>query len=666
MQRASPSQPVSEGTLLWEPSEGAKARANVTRFIGWLKKARSLHFDTYDDLWRWSVEDPEGFWSSIWEFYGVQSHQPYTRVLGERRMPGAQWFTGARLNYAEHALRRRDEHPALMFRSETHPLTAITYAELSSQVASIAAGLRTLGVSKGDRVVAYMPNIPETVVAFLATASIGAIWSSCSPDFGTRSVVERFQQIEPRVLLATDGYRYGGRDYPRLNQVSEIQRELPSLRQTVVVPYLDEHTDTGNLDGAMLWSNLRVEGTDLTFEAVPFDHPLWVLYTSGTTGLPKPIVHGHGGILLEHMKTLSLHMDLTPEDRFFWYTTTGWMMWNLVIGGLLLGTTVLMYDGSPAHPDLGTLWRFAEETKMTYFGISAPYIQACMKDGIAPAREFDLGRLRGLGSTGAPLPPEGFRWVYENVSPNLHLGSYSGGTDMCTGFVGPCPLLPVHAGEIQCRCLGNSIEAYDEEGRSVVDKVGELVITQPSPSMPIYFWNDPDGRRYRNSYFDMFPEVWRHGDWIKITPRGSCVIYGRSDSTLNRAGTRMGTSEFYRVVEEMDEVRDSLVVQTEGDDGEDRLLLFLALKEGARLDDHLLTRIVQKIRRDLSPRHVPDDIHAVPEVPRTLNGKKLEVPIKRILAGTPVEEAVSEGAVSNPESLEPFKRLARGAASTEL
>jgi acetoacetyl-CoA synthetase len=444
-----------------------------------------------------------------------------------------------------------------------------------------------------------------------------------------------------------------------MDAVREIRRSLPTIVRTVVVPYLAGRPPLDGLNDAIEWRELRETGRELDFEPVPFDHPLWVLYSSGTTGLPKPIVQGHGGILLEHRKTLSLHLDLTPDDRFFWFTTTGWMMWNLLIGGLLLGTTVQLYDGDPGYPDLGTLWRDAEQSGTTYFGVSAAYIQACMNAGMEPGKSFNLAGLNGVGSTGAPLTPEGFRWVYEKVSPDVLLGSFSGGTDMCTGFVGPCPLLPVRAGEIQCRCLGAKVEAYDPQGRPVVDRVGELVITEPLPSMPLYLWNDDGDRRYRESYFETFPGVWRHGDWIKITERGTCVISGRSDSTLNRGGVRMGTSEFYQIAEEMDEVLDSLVVDTGRDGGEGRLLLFLVMHQGYGLDDDLRGRIGRKLRRELSPRHVPDEMHAIPEVPRTLNGKKMEVPVKRVLMGTPVEEAVSQDAMSNPGSLDYFVELAR-------
>jgi acetoacetyl-CoA synthetase len=655
MLRENSSQAVVEGTLLWEPSESTKQRSNVSRYMRWLATHKGLNFSDYATLWQWSVSEIESFWASIWEFYEVGALPPDTVALEDRSMPGARWFAGAELNYAERALARNDDHPAVVFKAEDKPLTTITYRQLRQRVASVAVGLRRLGVSKGDRVVAYMPNTPETVVAFLATASIGATWAVCSPEFGTKNVVDRFKQIAPKILLAVDGYRYGGKAFQRLDAVAEIEAALPSLENTVVLPYLQSSPTLDGLKFAMPWEQMETgEGETLEFERVPFDHPLWVLYSSGTTGLPKPIVHGHGGIVLEHLKVLSLHLDLMPEDRFFWFTTTGWMMWNLLVGGLLLGTTIVLYDGDPVYPDMSALWGLAEETSMTYFGASAPYIHACMKDGMSPGQNFELSKIRSVGSTGAPLSPEGFAWIYDSVGSDLLLASFSGGSDMCTGFVGSSPLLPVRAGEIQCLGLGAKVEAYDQDGNPLIDQVGELVVTEPLPSMPVYFWDDPSNARYTESYFERFQGVWRHGDWIKISPDGSCMIYGRSDATLNRGGVRMGTSEFYRVVDVLDGVVDSLVVDT-GDGAETgKLLLFVVMAEGAGLDDEFSRALRTKIRSELSPRHVPDAIFAIDEVPKTLNGKKLEIPVKRVLAGVPLVEAVSEGAMANPKSIDFF------------
>jgi acetoacetyl-CoA synthetase len=583
----------------------------------------------------------------------VRAHRPYQRILARAGMPGAEWFAGATLNYAEHALARRDDHPAVLFASEAGEPQALSYRELAERVAAAAAGFRQLGVRRGDRVAAYLPNVPEALVALLATAALGAVWSSCAPEFGTRSVVDRFRQIEPALLVAADGYRYGGRRYDRRGEVAEIRRQLPTLKGVVGVAMLDGFGGDPCVAG---WDEVMAVGAgeaggSLPFEAVPFDHPLWILYSSGTTGIPKAIVHGHGGILLEHLKALALHLDLGSDDRFFWFSTTGWMMWNLLVSGLLTGSTIVLYDGSPTYPDAGVLWRLAESAGITYFGTSAPFLLAGLKAGLRPGAGHDLSRLRGVGSTGAPLPAEGFRWVYDAVGADLLLGSVSGGTDLCTAFVGSCPLLGVRAGEIQCRMLGAAVEAFDPEGRPLTGSVGELVLTKPMPSMPLYLWGDAGGARLRQSYFSTYPGVWRHGDWIKITEGGSCVIYGRSDSTLNRGGVRSGTAEFYAAVEELAEVRDSLVVDTGGLDQAGELLLFVVLQEGLALDEALDRRIREQLRRQLSPRHVPDRVIQVGAIPRTLNGKKVEVPVRRILQGHRVEEAVSHDALANPDSL---------------
>jgi acetoacetyl-CoA synthetase len=624
----------------------------------WLRENRGLAFADYQSLWAWSVEDLDGFWASIWDFFKIRSHAPYERVLDEPKIQGAGWFEGTRLNYAEHALARRDDHPAIIARSETGSPVEMSYKELADAVAAAAEGLRRIGVKKGDRVAALLPNTPEAVVGFLASASIGAVWSSCAPEFGVRSVVDRFRQIEPVVLLTVDGYVYRGKRFDLSDTIDRLRRDLPGLKATVVVPYLDsQFTAT---DGLTNWGDLleKVQA-EPAFEPVEFGHPLWVLYSSGTTGLPKAIVQGHGGILIDHLKTASLHLDLGPDDRLFWYTSTGWMMWNFLISGLLVGGTIVLYDGDPATPDLTALWRLAEETGVTYFGTSATFIHACMRAGLAPGRELDLSRIRGLGSTGSPLSSEGFEWVYEAVNPDLLLNSFSGGTDICTGIVGACPLLPVHAGEIACRLLGAPVAAFDPDGRELVDELGELVLTGPMPSMPLYLWGDTDGSRFRESYLTPYPDAWRHGDFVTITADGACVISGRSDSTLNRGGVRAGTADFYRVVEDMPGILDSLVVDTGGVDGDGRLVLLVVLDENSPLDETLTDRIRRKIRAELSPRHVPDEIHRIHEVPKTLNGKKMEVPVKRILQGTPVNVAASRDAMANPAALTAIVALRR-------
>jgi acetoacetyl-CoA synthetase len=634
----------------------------LTRYARRLAE-HGIETDGYHDLWRWSVENLEEFWGSIWEHFGVRASAPYERVLGSRTMPGAEWFSGARLNFAEHVFRDRDPGAvAVRHASELRPLAETSWGELEEDTRRVAAALRASGVGPGDRVVAYVPNIVEAVVAFLACAGIGAIWSSCSPDFGARSVVDRFAQIEPRVLFAVDGYRYGGRDHDRLEVVRGLQDALPTLERTIVLGYLEAEPELGRLRAATRWEDFLAEGAGaLELEQVAFDHPLWVLYSSGTTGLPKAIVHGHGGILLELLKQLGLHVDLQADDRLFWFTTTGWMMWNFVVAGLLTEASVVLYDGNPGYPDLGALWRLAEEAEITTFGTSASYIAACMKDGVDPRAGRDLSRLRALGSTGSPLSPDGFDWVYDRLGPDVWLFSTSGGTDLCTAFVGGVPTLPVYRGELQARALGAKVEAWNADGIPVVGEVGELVITEPMPSMPLRLWGDEDGSRYRASYFETYPGVWRHGDWIELTDRGTAIITGRSDATINRAGVRMGTAEIYRAALAVDEVVDALVVDLPRPGTQGFMPLFVVLRHGVELDEALVSQIRARIREDCSPRHVPDEIRAVPAIPRTLSGKVLEVPVKRILSGEPADTTLSRDALANPEALRPFEELARSA-----
>ncbi len=647
------------GDVLWEPSPKTMEDANITAYMQWLGNNKGLAFDDYARLWRWSVNEIENFWESPWEYFKIKASRPYAQVLPERKMPRADWFSGAELNYAEHVFRNMsDERPALIFQSETQPLTEISWERLYRNVSGVAAGLRRLGVQRGDRVASSMPNIPQTIIAFLACASVGAIWSSCSPDFGIRSITDRFKQIQPKVLFVVDGYQYGGKLFDSGQKNKALQEALPSLQSTVLVPYLMPDVDAQNLKNMHRWQDLIDTDAELTFEQVPFNHPIWVVYSSGTTGLPKPLVHGHGGILLEFLKFLTLHVDLKPADRFFWFSTTGWVMWNVLQGGLLTGAASLLYDGNPGFPDMDVVWEFAEKSKMTVFGTSAAYLSACMNHGMEPGRDYDLTRLRTVGSTGSPLSPEGFRWVYDKVNHDVLLGSVSGGTDPCSAFVGCCPILPVKAGELQCRCLGVNAWAFDPRGNTLTDQVGELVITDPMPSMPLYLWNDTADKRYQESYFDMYPGKWRHGDWVKFTPEGGGIILGRSDSTINRFGVRMGSSEIYAAVEELSEVADSLVIGYTDHKEDYRMPLFVVLAPGLILDAALKQKINQKIRSALSPRHAPDEIYAIAEVPSTLNGKKLEVPVKKVLSGVPLEDAVNLDSMSNPRAMDYFVAMA--------
>ncbi|HEX4335320.1 MAG TPA: acetoacetate--CoA ligase [Polyangiaceae bacterium] len=649
---------VEEGRLLWEPSEERKSKSRLSAYLRFLEETRKFRFPSYAELWRWSVSEVEAFWESIWQYFEVRSAMPYRSVLSQHEMPGARWFAGALVNYAEHALRRSGSGVAVIFRREDGSRGELSWDELRERVARARAGLVRAGVKTGDRVAVLLPNSPEATIAFLATASLGAVFSSCSPEFGVESVLDRFGQIEPKVFIGVDGYTYGGRAFSRAAELEKLAAALSSVTTRVVVSRLGAATP----ESFVTWDDFLSGHEPLAFEFVPFDHPLWILYSSGTTGLPKPIVQGQGGILLEHLKVLALHSDLGPEDRFFWFTTTGWMMWNFLIGGLLVGSTIVLFEGNPGHPDLTALFRLADEERVTYFGTSAPYLLACRKAGIVPRDVVGLESVRTIGSTGAPLPVEGFEWVYDAVKGDVLLASVAGGTDVCTAFLVSCPLLPVRAAELQCRALGAKVEAFDADGKSVIGSVGELVITEPMPSMPLHFIGDPDGKRLAESYFADFPGVWRHGDWIRIGEGGESTIYGRSDATLNRGGVRMGTAELYRVVEALPDVADSLVVDTGSLETEGKLWLFVVPRPGTELDQDAKNRIRAALRTTVSPRHVPDVIVDVLEIPRTLNGKKLEIPVKRILMGTPIERAVATGTVANPAAIDDIVKKTRPAS----
>ncbi|MGB0114933.1 MAG: acetoacetate--CoA ligase [Ilumatobacteraceae bacterium] len=657
-------------SALWSPSPAARAETGLGRFTTFCEHRHGVTFDGYDDLWRWSTGDGlEDCWHAIWDFFDVTASVPFEEVLGDRVMPGASWFPGARLNYAEHALRsgadRRSEL-AIVGLSQSRERVELTWGALEGQVASVRAGLRRLGVRRGDRVAAYLPNIPETIVAFLATASLGAVWTSCAPEFGVNAVLDRFTQVEPTVLLAVDGYRYGSRRVDRSSELAEIRAGLPTLRHTVVVGYLGDTravaASTSEDPGLSTWDDLHAVGPSteaLEFEQVPADHPLYVLFSSGTTGLPKAIVHGHGGILLEHLKVIGLHSDMNAQDRFLWFTTTGWMMWNYLVSGLLVGARVVVFDGDPNHDGPDTLWRIAADEQLTWLGVGAPYITACRRAGLRPIDTHDLSSLRAVGSTGAPLSAEGFRWVHDAVSPSAMISPISGGTDVCSAFVGGSPMTPVYEGEIPCRYLGAAVASFDDAGGAVIGEQGELVITEPMPSMPVGFWGDVDEAAYRAAYFDHFPGVWRHGDWITITERGSCVISGRSDATLNRGGVRVGTAEIYRVVESVPGVLDSLVVHLEssGEGDGDRLVLFVVIDTGA--DPTPVEQAVRAtVRAEISPRHVPDEIHRVDAIPTTLSGKKLEVPVKRLLLGADPARVASRDSLKDPSALEAIAAIA--------
>ena len=654
---------VLEGERLWTPSPERTTEANVTRFAHWLTEERGLRFESYDELWRWSVSDLEGFWGTLWDYFDVRSSAPYSAVLGSRNMPGAQWFPGARLNYAEHVLRReRPGADALVYCSESDAPAGLPWEQFAGQVRIVATRLRALGVEPGDRVCGYLPNVPAAAIAMLATTAIGAVWASASPDFGSRGVIDRFSQLKPKVLFCADGYRYGGKSFDRREEARRIAEALPRLDHVIHLPVLGG--GTGSPDGGdLLWDELLdhppVSAEEFVFEHVPFDHPLWVLFSSGTTGLPKAIVHGHGGILLEQLKLQTFHMDLREGDRPLFFTTTGWMMWNFLISSLLVGACPVLYDGNPAHPEPDVLWRVAQDTRTTFFGASPAYIDLMAKAGIVPGERYDLSALRTVMPAGSPVSPQCTAWFYRNVKPDLWVATGSGGTDCCTGFVGGVPTLPVYAGEMQARSLGVAAYAYDENGRRVVDEVGELVISEPLPSMPVTFWGPDGDERYRLAYFGDFPGVWRHGDFFKVNARGGCFVLGRSDATLNRQGVRIGTAEIYRVVEALDQVAAALVVSLDLPDEKFFMPLFVVLTEGASLGPELEDAIRGRLRREYSPRHVPDRIIQVPAIPTTLTGKKLEVPARRILLGTPVEQAADLNTVADPRALDALVQYAR-------
>ncbi len=652
---------LKEGDLLWQPGEARIAQAELTRFMHWLGRERGLRFADYAALHAWSVNELEAFWQAIWDYFEIESAAPYERVLAERVMPGAKWFVGARLNFAQHVLRHAaGEAPALFFAAEQRALTTWSWDQLREEVARVAAGLRARGIGAGDRVVAFMPNIPETMVACLAVTAIGAVWSSCSTDFGAASVLDRFQQIEPKALFTVDGYRYGGKAFDRRGEARTIIEALPSLEHVVHLPYLDADA-AAPVAHAVSWAELRGSGAApaLEFAQLDFDHPLWVVYSSGTTGLPKAIVHGHGGIVLELHKMLALQCNLGPGSRMFFYTTSGWIMWNILMSAMLVGAAPVIYDGHPAAPDVDMLWRLAAESGATQFGASPTYLAMMQKEGVVPKERYDLSAIEGILLTGSPATPESMQWLYENVNADLWVTSQSGGTDVASGFVSGSCTLPVYAGEIQARALGVDVQAFNDAGESVIGEVGELVVTRPMPSMPLYFWNDEGGQRYFESYFDTFPGVWRHGDFFELNARGGCFIKGRSDSTLNRYGVRIGTAEIYRCVEALDEIDDALVVNLDLPGGNFFMPMFIRLAAGCVLDDALKKKMAQALRTQCSPRHVPDQVYAVDEIPYTLTGKKLEVPVRKILMGFDIDKSVSRDAMQNPGSIDYFIDFAR-------
>ncbi len=640
--------------ILWQPKNEFIENSHIFHFLKWLKEKKGLDFTGYEELWEWSVNSFRDFWEIMLDYFNIEYSGEYQYVTHGKEMPQIEWFKGISLNYARHIFRNaNDDFPAIVFGNETGQYLEMSWAELKQKVASFAAYLRTAGIEKSDRVVAFLPNVPEATIAFLAVNSIGAIWSSTSPDFGVDSVVDRFAQIEPKILIAVDGYTYNGKRYDKTTVVKNIFDNLPTAERLILLDYLGETAKDDIFDDYIDFDEcLKNDNAELKFNAVPFEHPIWVLYSSGTTGLPKPITHSVGGVLLEHFKYLAFHNDVHPGERFFWYSTTGWMMWNFVQASFLVGATVVLYEGSPAYPDINKLWAFAEKAEINHFGTSAPFIVACMKSGINPGKDFNLSMLRSISSTGAPLPPEGFDWIYEFVKEDVWLASMSGGTDVCTAFVGGNPLWAVREGEIQCRALGAAVYAFDEAGNAIYDQVGEMVITKPMPSMPVYFWNDKDFKRYRESYFTYYPGIWRHGDWININSvTKGLVILGRSDATLNRQGIRIGTAEIYRAVDMVKEVKDSLIVNLELEGGKHYMPLFVVMNEGYDLTEEVVKKVKTTLRKEYTPRHVPDEIIEVKDIPYTISGKKMEAPVKKILLGFDIKKAINIDSMRNPESI---------------
>jgi acetoacetyl-CoA synthetase len=654
---------VKEGDLLWTPGATRTSRAHLTHYMAWLAE-RGRRFDSYAALWQWSIDDQDGFWGSLWEYFDVRASQPYERVLGSRSMPGAVWFPGARLNYAEHALRHeRAGADALLFLSERRALRALSWTDLGAQVRKLATHLRKMGLAPGDRVVAYLPNSPEAVIAMLATVSVGAIWASCGPDFGPRGAVDRFQQLTPKFAFCVDGYYYGGKAFDRRPELGAILGALPSLERVIYLRHLEPASKTLLTSNSMFWedalSDPDIAADAFEFEQVPFAHPLWILFSSGTTGLPKPIIHCHGAMILEQYKSLKFHMDVHPGERMFFFTTTGWMMWNFLVSALLVDVVPVLYDGNPAYPESDVLWSMVERTGAAFFGASPTYVSILEKAAIVPKDRFDLSALKSVMLAGSPVTAECMAWFYRCVKQDIWAHSGSGGTDLCCGIAGGVVTLPLYAGEIQARQLGVAAFAFNEQGQAVVDEVGELVITRPMPSMPVGFWNDADGSRYRESYFDQYPGVWRHGDFFKMNARGGCFVLGRSDATLNRHGVRIGTAEVYRALIEVSEIEDSLIVNLDLPGGGFFMPLFVKLRDGLLLDVELEEKVRARMRSAYSARHIPDKIYQVSAIPYTLTGKKMEVPVRRILTGVPIEKAANRAAMSNVESLDYFIEYAR-------